>query len=145
VKLRFARNAFQVGHVKQCNPHFSDTHIFYLNLKFHFLHLRMSNGEDGQPHITKFEFRSKFFAYCTQAGHLLPFFPSIHQQSFSISQFMWQSIIFMQVCIIIFFTHLLYESKFIPERKNANIFQQETFCQFRKEATNQVNSCLPSF
>jgi hypothetical protein len=34
----------------------------------------MSNGEDGQPHITKFEFRSKFFAYCTQAGHLFSFF-----------------------------------------------------------------------
>jgi hypothetical protein len=33
----------------------------------------MSNGEDGQPHMTKFEFRSKFFAYCTQAGHHLFF------------------------------------------------------------------------
>jgi hypothetical protein len=71
VKLWFARNTFQVGHVKQCNPNFSDTDIFYLILNFHFLHLWMSTGEDGQPHITKFEFISKFFAYCTQAGHLL--------------------------------------------------------------------------
>jgi hypothetical protein len=122
VKLRFSRNAFQVGHVKQCNPHFSDMDIFYLNLKFHFLHLRMSNGEDGQPHITKFEFRPKFFAYFTQAGHLLPFFPSICQQSFLISQFMWQLVIFMQVCIVIFCTHLLYESKFIPKRNRCQHF-----------------------
>jgi hypothetical protein len=61
VKLWFARNTFQVGHVKQCNPNFSDTDIFYLILNFHFLHLWMSTGEDGQPHITKFEFISKFF------------------------------------------------------------------------------------
>jgi hypothetical protein len=31
------------------------------------------------------------------------------------------------------------------KEKDANIFQQETFHQFRKEATNQVNSSLPSF
>ena len=60
---------------------------FYSILKFDFLHLEMSNDEDGQPHITKFEFRSKVLSYCTQAGHLLTAFSSIHQQSFSISQF----------------------------------------------------------
>jgi hypothetical protein len=96
----------------QCNTHFTDMDIFYLNFKFHFLHLQMSNCEDGQPSITKFEFRSKFFAYCTQAGHVLPSFSSIGQQSFSISQFMWQSVILMWVCIVIFFTHLLYGSNF---------------------------------
>jgi hypothetical protein len=59
VKLRFARNACQVSNVKQCNANFSDTDIFYLILKFHFLHLWISN-EDSQRHINKFEFRSKF-------------------------------------------------------------------------------------
>jgi hypothetical protein len=42
------------------------------------------------------------------------FFSSICQQSFSISQFMWQSVILMQVCILLFFTYLLYGSNFIP-------------------------------
>jgi hypothetical protein len=42
----------------------------------------MSNGEDGQPPITKFEFRSKFFAYWTQAGHLLPFFINLPTEFF---------------------------------------------------------------
>jgi hypothetical protein len=106
----------------------------------------MSNFEDGQPSITKFELRSKFFAYCTQAGHLLLLFSSISQQSFSISQFMWQLVIFIPVCIVIFFTHLLYGGNFLfLKEKDANIFQQETFHEFRKEAMIQVNSSLPSF
>ena len=145
MKLRFARNAFQVGHVKQCNPHFSDTDIFYLNLKFHFLHLRMSNGEDGQPHITKFEFRSKFFAYCTQAGHLLPFF---HQSANRVFPFpnSCGNRLFSCECVSSSssLTYCMKASLFHKE-KDANIFQQETFHQFRKEATNQVNSSPPSF
>jgi hypothetical protein len=58
---------------------------------------------------------------------------------------MWQSVILMQVCIVLFFTHLLYGSKLFHKEKDVNIFQQETFHEFRKEAMNQVNSSLPSF
>jgi hypothetical protein len=47
----------------------------------------MSNDDDGQPHIEKFELRSKFLAYFTQAGQLLSASSSICQQSFSIFQF----------------------------------------------------------
>jgi hypothetical protein len=58
----------------------------------------------------------------------------------------YQSVILMRECIVIFFTHLLYGSNFLfHKEKDANIFQQETFHEFRKEATNQVNSSLPSF
>jgi hypothetical protein len=59
---------------------------------------------------------------------------------------MWQLVILMRVCIIVFFTHLLYGSNFLfHKEKDANIFQQETFHEFRKEAMNQVNSSPPSF
>ncbi len=78
VKLLFAWNACQVGHVKQCNQQISDMDRLYLILKFDFLCLCMSNDEandeDGWPPITKFEFRSKVLAYCTWAGHLLTVF-----------------------------------------------------------------------
>jgi hypothetical protein len=57
---------------------------------------------------------------------------------------MWQSVIFMQVCILFFFTHLLYGSNFIPTRKRCWHFPTRTFHKFRKEAMNQVNSSLPS-
>jgi hypothetical protein len=54
---------------------------------------------------------------------------------------MWQKVIFMQVCILLFFTHLVYAgSNLFHKEKDADIFQQETFHEFRKEATNQVNS-----
>ncbi len=42
----------------------------------------MSNGKDGQPHITKFEFRSKFLAYCTRGGHILSFFINLPTEFF---------------------------------------------------------------
>jgi hypothetical protein len=41
-------------------------------------------------------------------------------------------------------TYCMKASLFHKE-KEANIFQQETFHEFRKEATNQVNSSPPSF
>jgi hypothetical protein len=48
------------------------------------------------------------------------------------------------MCIVVFFTHLLYGSNFLfHKEKDANIFQQETFHEFRKEAMNQVNSSPP--
>jgi hypothetical protein len=84
----------------------------------------------------------------------------------------------MQVCILLFFTHLLIASSsfsinkkmptfskrdcnasvyppllhslidskqfFFHKQEDANIFKKETFHKFRKEATNQVHSCLPS-
>jgi hypothetical protein len=36
------------------------------------------------------------------------------------------------------------EAILFHKEKDANIFQQETFHEFRKEAMNQVNSSLPS-
>jgi hypothetical protein len=36
------------------------------------------------------------------------------------------------------------EAILFHKQKDANIFEQETFHEFRKEATNQVNSSLPS-
>jgi hypothetical protein len=104
----------------------------------------MSNGEHGQPHITKFEFRSKFFAYCTQAGHLLSFF---HQSANRVFHFpIHVPISDFNTSVYPPFLHslIVWKQSYSIKEKDANIFQQESFHKFRKEAMNQVNSSLPS-
>jgi hypothetical protein len=81
----------------------------------------MSNGEDGQPHITKFEFRSKFFAYCTRAGHLLSF---IHQSANRVFHFpIHVAISDFHASVYPPFLHsLIVWKQFFPQRKRCQHF-----------------------
>jgi hypothetical protein len=118
--------------------------IFYLILKFHFLHLRRSNDVDSQPHITKFEFRFKFLAYCTQAGHLLSFFFNLPTEFFHFPIHLTISDFNASVYPPLHHSLIVWKQFFFHKQKDVKIFQQERFHKFRKEATNQVNSSPPS-
>jgi hypothetical protein len=74
----------------------------------------MSNDEDSQPHITKFVFRSKFLAYVPELA--ISFFINLPTEFFHFPIHLAIGD-FMQVCILLFFTHLLYGSIFFINKK----------------------------